>query len=51
MNPYFLLGNPEQTPLARDARIGVDHRQREEALRLSVRPLEAVLRGRMSRCV
>jgi hypothetical protein len=45
MNPCFLLGNPEQTPLARGARVGVAHRQREETWRLPVRPLEAVLRG------
>jgi hypothetical protein len=45
MNPYFLLGNPEQTPLARGARVGVAHRRREEARQLPVRPLEAVLRG------
>eukprot|EP00267_Zea_mays_P056333 XP_023156369.1 FRIGIDA-like protein 3 isoform X2 [Zea mays] len=30
MNPCFLLGNPEQTPLARGARVGVAHRRREE---------------------
>jgi hypothetical protein len=51
MNPCFLLGNPEQTPLAGDARVGVAHRRREKAWRLPVRPLEAVLRGRMRRCV
>jgi hypothetical protein len=51
MNPCFLLGNPEQTSLARGARVGVAHRQREEAWRLPVRPLEAVLRDRMRRCV
>jgi 3-methyladenine DNA glycosylase Mpg len=51
MNPYFLHGNPKQTPLARGARVGVAHRRQEEAWRLSVRPLEAVLRGRMRRCV
>jgi hypothetical protein len=34
MNPYFLLGNPEQTPLARGARVGVAHRRQEEAWRL-----------------
>jgi hypothetical protein len=51
MNPYFLLGNPEQTPLAGSARVGVAHRRREEAWRLPVRPLEAVLRGHMRRCV
>jgi hypothetical protein len=45
MNPCFLLGNPEQTPLAQGARVGVAHRRREEAWRLPVRPLEAVLRG------
>jgi hypothetical protein len=47
MNPCFLLGNPEQTPLVGGARVGVAHRRREEAWRLPVRPLEAVLRGRM----
>jgi hypothetical protein len=31
MNPCFLLGNPEQTPVARAARVGVAHRRREEA--------------------
>jgi hypothetical protein len=31
MNPYFLLGNPEQTPLAGGAGVGVAHRRREEA--------------------
>jgi hypothetical protein len=51
MNPCFLLGNPEQTLLAGGARVGVAHRRREEAWRLPVRPLEAVLRGRMHRCV
>jgi hypothetical protein len=51
MNPCFLFGNPEQTPLARGARVGVAHRRREEVWRLSVRPLKAVLRGRMRRCV
>jgi hypothetical protein len=51
MNPCFLLGNPEQTPLAGGARVGVAHRRREEAWRLPVRPLEAVLRGHMRRCV
>jgi hypothetical protein len=51
MSPCFLLGNPEQTPLAGGARVGVAHRRREEAWRLSVQPLEAVLRGRMCRCV
>jgi hypothetical protein len=45
MNPCFLLGNPEQTPLAGGARVGVAHRRREEAWRLPVQPLEAVLRG------
>jgi hypothetical protein len=50
MNPCFLLGNPEQTPLTGGARVGVAHRRRE-AWRLPVRPLEAVLRGRMRRCV
>jgi hypothetical protein len=51
MNPCFLLGNPEQTPLVGGAHVGVAHRRREEAWRLPVRPLEAVLRGRMRRCV
>ena len=51
MNPCFLLGNPEQTPLAGGARVGVAHRRRENAWRLPVRPLEAVLRDRMRRCV
>jgi hypothetical protein len=51
MNPCFLLGNPEQTPLAGGAHVGVAHRRREEAWRLPVRPLEAVLRGCMRRCV
>jgi hypothetical protein len=51
MNPCFLLGNPEQTPLAGGARVGVAHRRREEAWRLPVRPLEAVLHGCMRRCV
>jgi hypothetical protein len=51
MNPCFLLEKPEQTPLARGARVGVAHRRREEAWRLLVRPLEAVLRGCMLRCV
>jgi hypothetical protein len=43
MNPCFLLGNPEQTPLAGGACVGVAHRRREEAWRLPVRPLEEVL--------
>jgi hypothetical protein len=51
MNPCFLLGNPEQTPLTEGARVGIAHRRREEAWRLPVRPLEAILRGRMHRCV
>jgi hypothetical protein len=51
MNPCFLLGNPEQTPLAGGTHVGVAHRRQEEAWRLPVRPLEAVLRGRMRRCV
>jgi hypothetical protein len=51
MNPCFLLRNPEQTPLAGGARVGIAHRRREEARRLPVRPLEAALRGRMHRCV
>jgi hypothetical protein len=51
MNPCFLLGNLEQTLLAGGARVGVTHRRREEAWRLPVRPLKAVLRGRMRRCV
>jgi 3-methyladenine DNA glycosylase Mpg len=45
MNPCFLHRNPEQTPLARGARFGVAHQQREKTWRLPVRPLEAVLRG------
>jgi hypothetical protein len=51
MNPCFLLGNPEQTPLVGGARVGVAHRRREEVWRLPVRPLEAVLRGCMRHCV
>jgi hypothetical protein len=51
MNPYFLLENPEQTPLAGSARVGVAHRQREEAWRLPIQPLEVVLHGHMRRCV
>jgi hypothetical protein len=51
MSPCFLLGNLEQTPLARGTRVGVAHRRREEAWRLSVRLLEAILRGRMRRYV
>jgi hypothetical protein len=47
MNPCFLLENPEQTPLAGGTRVGVAHRRREETWRLSVRPLETVLRGHM----
>jgi hypothetical protein len=31
MNPCFLLGNPEQTPLAGGARVDIAHRRREEA--------------------
>jgi hypothetical protein len=31
MNPYFLLENLEQTPLAGGARVGVVHRRREGA--------------------
>jgi hypothetical protein len=50
MNPYFLLGNPEQTPLAGGARVGIAHRRREEVWRLPVRPLETVLHGHMRRC-
>jgi hypothetical protein len=49
MNPCFLLGNSEQTPLEGGTRVGVAYRRREEAWRLPVRPLEAVLRGHM-RC-
>jgi hypothetical protein len=30
INPCFLFGNPEQTPLAGSARIGVAHRRREK---------------------
>jgi hypothetical protein len=51
MNQCFLLENSEQTPLVGGARVGVAHRRREEAWRLPVRPLEAVLRGHMRRCV
>jgi hypothetical protein len=51
MNLCFLHGNPEQTPLAGGAHVGIAHRWREEVWRLLVRPLEAVLRGRMRRCV
>ena len=51
MNTCFLVGNHEQTPLVGGARVGVAHRRREEAWRLPVRPLEAVLRGRMRHCV
>jgi hypothetical protein len=51
MNTCFLLGNPEQTPLAGGARVGVAHRRREEAWRLPVRPLEVVLHGRTRHCV
>jgi hypothetical protein len=51
MNSCFLLENPEQTPLAGGARVGVPYRRREEAWRLPVRPLQAVLRGHMHQCV
>jgi 3-methyladenine DNA glycosylase Mpg len=51
MNLCFLLGNPEQPPLAGGTRVGVSHQRQEEAWRLPVRPLEAVLRGHMRRCV
>jgi hypothetical protein len=51
MNPCFLLENPEQTPLERSAHVGIAHRRREEAWRLPVRSLEAVLRGHMCHCV
>jgi hypothetical protein len=51
MNPCFLLGNPEQTPLVGSTRVGIAHRWREEAWRLPVRPLEAILHGHMCRCV
>jgi hypothetical protein len=51
INPCFLLRNPEQTPLAGGARVGVAYRRREKAWRLPVRPLEAVLRGRIRRYV
>jgi hypothetical protein len=51
MNSCFLLGNTEQTPLAGGARVGVAHRQQEEAWRLPVRPLKAILCGRMRRYV
>jgi hypothetical protein len=49
MNPCFLLGNPEQTPLAGGARVGVAHRRRKEAWRQTVRTLEAVLSGTIIR--
>jgi hypothetical protein len=51
MNPCFLLENLEQTSLAGGTRVGVAHRRQEETWRLSVRPLETVLRGRMCRYV
>jgi hypothetical protein len=51
MNPCFLLGNPEQTPLAGGTRVGVAHRRQEETWRLPVRPLEIVLHGHMCRYV
>jgi hypothetical protein len=51
MNTCFLLQNPEQTPLAGCTRVGVAHRRREETWRLTVRPLETVLRGRMCRYI
>jgi hypothetical protein len=47
----FLTWKPRTNTLAGGARLGVAHRQREEAWRLPVRPLEAVLCGRMCRCV
>jgi hypothetical protein len=37
--------------LAGGARVGIAHRRREEAWRLPVRPLKAVLCGHMCRCV
>jgi hypothetical protein len=51
MNSCFLLENPEQTPLAGVTHVGVAHRRQEETWRLSVRPLETDLRGRMCRYV
>jgi hypothetical protein len=51
MNPCFLLGNLEQTPLTGGARVGVAHRRRKEVWRLPVRHLEAVLRDCIRRCV
>jgi serine/threonine protein phosphatase PrpC len=45
MNPCFLLKNTEQTSLAGGTRVGIAHRRQEETWRLSVRPLETVLRG------
>jgi hypothetical protein len=50
MNPCFLLGNLEQTPLAGGTRVGVAHQRREKAWRLAVQPLEAFLRARIHRC-
>jgi hypothetical protein len=47
MNPCFLHGNPEQTPLAGGACVGVAHQWWEEAWWLLVRPLQAVLHGHM----
>jgi hypothetical protein len=47
----FLTWKPKQTSLAGGTCVGVAHRRREKAWRLPVRPLEAVLRGRMRRCV
>jgi hypothetical protein len=51
MNSCFLLENPKQTPLAEGTRVRVAHRRQEETWRLSVRPLETVLRGHMCRYV
>jgi hypothetical protein len=51
MNQCFLFENSEQTTLAGGTRVGVAHQRREETLRLPVRPLETVLRGRMCRYV
>jgi hypothetical protein len=49
MNPCFLLGNPEQTPLAVGARVGVAHRRREEAWRLPVVAACAAVYGKLWR--
>jgi hypothetical protein len=46
----MFLVNPEQTPLAGGARVGIAHRRQEQVWRLPVRPPEAILRGRMRCC-